>query len=499
MSYAVASNLTPTDKNKNWLWPTIFLSICISAAPVAIGIFFYFPFDDAFISFRITENLVENGNALYNSGTKLYTSTSLIYPFWNAIWYQLLGKSWIYDVAIINGILQSIAVSRALYPILREANSYKASFFVLLAVCPLCLNLTHLVYGNTGLETGLYQCFLAFTLCSSNTGKLGWISGFVRPEGFLVGLAGLIGSVIKRESTRKVIAEGLYGILIISIWLILGYILFDAAIPQSIVAKSNYAIDRFAELKSGYLHNFFQGYGFFSFLIASAWFYFPHLQKTFIVPLIWLLINCLFFSIGASWWPWYVPPIFIPLIFLSGKSALAWFNYFNSKKALPSFYIPATIIFFIAFATLELTKTLKEAKKMSDAVSLRIKSGKKIGNWLTNNIPKSKTIMLEQLGILGYYSKDVKILDYPGLSSKEMSDYVSSLPWEIPISFEETETDSAVIGHFQTDYLLLFPKEVKAFNRLQKVRKKYVKLDSLPYYPDSEWFKQVVIFKKNPN
>jgi len=77
-----------------------------------------------------------------------------------------------------------------------------------------------------------------------------------------------------------------------------------------------------------------------------------------------------------------------------------------------------------------------------------------------------------------------------------MSDYVRSLPWKIPISFVETQTDSAVIGHFQPDFILLFPTEVKAFDRLQKVRKAYIKFDSLPYYPDSELYKQVVIFRK---
>jgi hypothetical protein len=246
------------------------------------------------------------------------------------------------------------------------------------------------------------------------------------------------------------------------------------------------------------LHNFFQGYGFYTFLVASTWFYFPNLQKKLSIPLIWLLINGLFFSVLASWWPWYVPHILIAIIYLSGLSALEWFKYFNSKPALPSYYISIVIVFFISFSSIEFWKTIQEAKKMSDAVSQRIQAGKNIGEWLSKNIPSGKNIMFEQLGLLGYFSKNVEILDYPGLSSREVSDYVASLPWKIPISFEETQTDSAVLGHFRPDFILLFPKEVKAFDRLQKTRSNYKKLDSLAYYPDSEWFKQVVIFKRSP-
>ncbi|HPI11341.1 MAG TPA: hypothetical protein PLK63_09905, partial [Catalimonadaceae bacterium] len=80
--------------------------------PVIIGFLaLSFPYfvDDAFISFRITKTILHSGSPYFTEGLPVYTSTSLLYPYWNAIWFLLAGQMAIEWIPLINGMLLASA------------------------------------------------------------------------------------------------------------------------------------------------------------------------------------------------------------------------------------------------------------------------------------------------------------------------------------------------------------------------------------------------------
>jgi len=105
-----------------------------------------------------------------------------------------------------------------------------------------------------------------------------------------------------------------------------------------------------------------------------------------------------------------------------------------------------------------------------------------------------KTILLEPLGMLSWYGKDLNILDYPGLANPAMATYLHSLPWKISHRLTDSRTDSAVMDQFAPEVLVLWPEEVTAFQKTAEFRKQYIKRKALPYFPEEKRMDSVAIF-----
>jgi hypothetical protein len=77
---------------------------------------------------------------------------------------------------------------------------------------------------------------------------------------------------------------------------------------------------------------------------------------------------------------------------------------------------------------------------------------KEIGLWLArHSASKSETVFLEALGYIGYYSQ-LKMLDFPGLSSREVVEARKRLG---------SDNVSALIRELEPDWLVLRPEEIQ--------------------------------------
>lgn len=460
-----------------------------------IGLSFLFPYayDDAYISYRITENFATSGYPFFTNGFPVYTNTSLIYPVWNALWFIALGSDWTNSISTVNGILQVLVLLRVAFLFYSKAANPSEWFLSCLSILPLALSGTQLATGNSGLETSFYQLVLAFSILPNSWKPLGWIAGFVRPEGFLMGLAQFISRIWDGKPWLNYMV---WGIFIFSGWLCLSIFWFGTPIPQSILAKSNYEFSRLEQIQNGYKYLFLQGYGFYSLLIGSALFAFPRLRGEFRVMLIWLGIYVLFFSLLASWWAWYVPPVLVPIQYMAGRSVMEWWASPNFQFKNNTAATAALITTFFVFTCWEFSLAYERKKSESMAFLVRLQSSKKIGAWLSNHVKNQEEVLMEPLGLIGYHSPKVSFLDYPGLSRPEVSKFLHNLEWKIPIQLTDSRTDSAILAHFKPQWLVLFPYEIPAFKQIAGFDFRYQKVDSLAYYPLSERFRQAVIFKK---
>ena len=191
-------------ENPFWKWSTFSLIFGLLIIPVFTGWLFPFCYDDAYISFRITDHLVDFGKPFFNRDQAVYTSTSIFYPIWNAIWKITFGAGWNDQMGWINGMLQAGTLARIFYLLHKKSASYSSLFISILCIGPLVLGVNQLAIGNSGLETALYQFALAFTLLPSvfrekTFSFLPWLVGFIRPEGFLVGITRMVELVVNKS------------------------------------------------------------------------------------------------------------------------------------------------------------------------------------------------------------------------------------------------------------------------------------------------------------
>lgn len=472
-------------------FPWLILGLSITFIVYTAG-HFPFLFDDAFIAFRIAENLVNNGRPYFNPQEPLFTSTSLVFPVWNAGWHLLLGKNWVDSMHFMNGLWQSMLLAGLFFK-LRSRSTFFTQAFLLLGLVSVLLSPGYCSTVYAGMECILFQTVLFFTLLRPNLSHWSWVALLIRPEGFLVGLAVFLADVAQQSWKRALKRHFFSGLCIAVVYSRLSWFWYGSLIPQSILAKSHYDTDRLQQLLLGFQYLFTPGYGLFTLIIGATWFQFPECRKEFLPILLWLLFHTLFFSLLASWWAWYVPSVYFGIAYLVGKSIKLWLS-----PGLPSNsdVIPYLPYIFLFLSLWHSWGSFQLMKKNAEAFTIRQASSIKISNYLGKHITENQTILLEPLGLLAYYSRKLNFLDYPGLTQNKMSTFLSTLPWKIPIQMTDAKTNQAVLAHFKPDFLLIFPYEKAVFSALPVFRSSYILVDSLPYYPDHERFANAFLYKK---
>jgi hypothetical protein len=142
-----------------------------------------------------------------------------------------------------------------------------------------------------------------------------------------------------------------------------------------------------------------------------------------------------------------------------------------------------------------LNKTLSQLEKQSEAISIRLENGKKIGFWLNNNIPHDKNILLEPLGIIGYFGRHVNILDYPGLTSPKMSKFIHKKNEKIPVYMTSSSLNSKIVENFKPDYIMCREAEEISFKSGRFFFENYELKDSLNYFPPVFEYRKVNIYR----
>lgn len=473
--------------------PLFLVSSLLLTGILALGAQMPFYFDDAFISFRITENIREGIGPQLFQGKAVYSSTSLLYPFWNLIPAELHGKNWIDYIPYWNGCLMALAFCLIL---MKSAgpNQQKAEhlLWVLLPMLPWLLSPRNLVYGNSGLETSLY--LLSLALCLQHEGMRilsPWLI-FIRPEGWLAGCAAFIGCLIQKDKKGMAkLAVNLMASLLL--WALAGYWLYGSILPQSISAKANHYIDRLNEIEKGLSYAFFAGQfiPFSAFLFAS--YKFRDFRAEILVPAIWAILYLLFFSLLAAWWPWYVPPLYAAFWYLGMRAGFRILGEYRLSK-IQSWLLTLSLVVFCGW---QLYRDLPAVKKSSEACKIRMKSSRALAGWLTDSIPKEKTILLEPLGMISWYGPELKLLDYPGLSSVEMSEFLKHEHRRIPHRLTDPAINSVILKHFRPDVILQWPEEYAAFAKTGEFRKSYQLRKTLSYFPEEKQMDTVRIFMRH--
>ncbi|MEL6181551.1 MAG: hypothetical protein AAFS10_21515, partial [Myxococcota bacterium] len=200
---------SPQTAKRPWPKPTLWVGWGIAATILALHAHhFDFINDDAFISFRYADNLVQHGELTYNVGERVEGYTNFLWTLIIAGVLALGGDPVVWSKIL--GVLCSIATLTLLVLFthrglgaLDDRVSERSPLWACLAPMLLAINPAFACWSEGGLETALFTLWitaalLRYTIERSHEDAFPWsgallaLAAMTRPEGVLVwGLLGL--------------------------------------------------------------------------------------------------------------------------------------------------------------------------------------------------------------------------------------------------------------------------------------------------------------------
>lgn len=202
--------------------------------------------DDAFISYRYAQNLMEGNGLVFNPGQRVEGYSNFLYVLMVAPAFLFLGGSSIYFYSSLLNILAIVVTFHLFYNYMMSV-APKQSF---LAGLLFCLYPSFWVWTASGMETAvvlLLQIAFIVTVarCSTDHGEdrnqrfaliLSVLLVLIRADGFILPFIAIIYFVIKRQYKIAGVFGAVLGLTLICI-LILRYFYYHDLLPNTVYAK----------------------------------------------------------------------------------------------------------------------------------------------------------------------------------------------------------------------------------------------------------------------
>lgn len=382
--------------------------------------------EDAFITWRVAQNLLDYGVIGFNGDTKISASTTHLYVFVSYFFNLIFGKeNFIYPLLILNSILFTIASYFLSKLILKDA-VHQAVFIFLFGILPPSIKISIL-----GMEYGilffLEMCLLYFGFKQNKT----WaqivfpiLILFTRIDTVIfLGIVFLV-DVFWNKKIRWFYILG--GVLAVAVLMSFNWFYFGELFNNTIKAKSaTYAKEMSLHLQVQY---FLKNYGNYWGMLKLPWDFNPFT----ILVLIFELLSFIFIIRNKEKRNFFVWIIFLfawtkQAIFISQRSYFDWYYWVPQillfavilvfvleQKTNKFWWISLVLIFYLlpmtAFQTIHSIATGNGEWNYRRSIGLFLKDYEK---------DKNQYILLEPAGYIPYYS-GLKAIDEVGLVDKEI-------------------------------------------------------------------------------
>ena len=193
--------------------------------------------DDAFITYRYAQNLVEGHGLVFNLGDKLMGSTSPGHVLLSALGYALVGRDALPSLMSALGCLGWTAQALAFAVLLRHALAPVAVWLVALAVAAGAARAAEFVSLETNIVAALL--FWAFALAVerrwTGAAALAALAGLFRPDMYLP--AAMLAAVCVYDLRARALRPALLFAAITAPWYLFAAAYFGTVLPQSASAK----------------------------------------------------------------------------------------------------------------------------------------------------------------------------------------------------------------------------------------------------------------------
>jgi len=461
--------------NKLTIKPEAMIACAVFLFGLAFAAYTGHIWEDYWITFRASLNLATGHGLVYTPGERLHTFTSPLGVLLPAGFSWVTGNRsdmlvlWLFRAASCAALAAGLVL---LFRSLQVLRLQPVSCWLTVGLVGLDAKIED--FTINGMETGLLIFFAALTLHGLLVGGprqafrigAGW-AGLMwsRPDGCVyIGLLALgsiwllsgraTGTPYQAWLKKLLVAAAVCTVLYLP-WFLWAWWYYGSPVPHTIVAKgANHAPLTLSGLAAGLLtfpHDIVYGLSSvqYTFLPAYAnlggwpgWMTVAAGVVGFIAAFVWILpvvrpvtrlFSLLYF--GGNYYLSnvldYSPPWYLPLVALFGYLALGLlFDQLlglalnatpPDRRArftgLPQWLRAAAVI--VLAGQLAVTVCVARQLQLQQAI-IEIGMRQTIGLWLRDHAGSPRdTVTLEPLGYIGYYS-GLKMLDYPGLASKEM-------------------------------------------------------------------------------
>lgn len=446
-----------------------FVALAVAAIALTFAAYTQHAWEDYYITFRTSKNLVHGNGLVFTPGERVHTFTSPLGVLLPALASALTGGNADGAALWLFRIMSAVALGGAAALVfLGLRRLHIGGITPWLGAAMLGIEAKILDFSTNGMETGFLLLFLAYAfwaLCAAETSPWRHLGAawagimWTRPDGFiyiglLAGGFGLFNSFGARrshwrENLSLLVKAGLVCTLLYLPWFVWAWTYYGSPVPHTIIAKGSLNPDRT-------IGGFFQTFALLPIRLWSGQTTVEGaLMPTYYQPAGWPLF-ChysarIFGAIAVLAWLWPKFPAPVRAASLAFHGAHAYLTYFPFYPF--PWYFPATgILGAIAcggvlgsvlhrasehrgllrlagygavalagwFVLFELGLTFAAAVQMRAKQQL-VYSGnlEQIGRWLKQNAKPNDYVFMEPLGYIGYYS-GLRTHDFPGLSSPRM-------------------------------------------------------------------------------
>ncbi|OGV35572.1 MAG: hypothetical protein A2020_07165 [Lentisphaerae bacterium GWF2_45_14] len=444
--------------------------------------------EDFFITYKYSRNLVEGNGLVYMPGEKVHGFTSPLGVLLPAVCGLISGPR-NYDAAIwLFRILFCIPAFTAGCILLMKCFKEEGKSFPIPAVFAGVLYLFEsksVAYSMNGMETSFILFFLAWTIYMYRYGfcrywlpvGIAWAGlMWTRPDSFLyIGGLALAGFIFRESGALKYIISTVKSAIVTTVlylpWFIWAWVYYGSPVPNTVMAKGAMSMGQdlmtmlwkpiyyFRALMAAvFAPSYFSPptwppYVFwFCFALGTLvfiyWtFFFVKDKFGRMLSLVFFLMSFYLLSIPVCY-PWYLPPVALIGIFVSVSATSTLTRRFIADKTTRK-QLSIFLLSFIAISFAMIFGMMTYMEKIRQTV---IEDGtrKQIGLWLNANTAKTDRIYLECLGYIGYFA-DRKMLDYPGLATPEVTKVVKEYKRNFHEVPEKLKPEWIVLRYFEAE------------------------------------------------
>jgi hypothetical protein len=458
------------------------------ATAVCLGYAFYTQhiWEDYFITFRFSKNLVEGRGLAYNASERVHGFTSPLGVLLPAFFYWILGQTsylpalWAFRIASIAAfvgaglmVLKALGQNSPQYRLIRCA-------FGLLFI----LQVKAVAFSVNGMETAFLLFFLAWAIwLFAAPGPSRWLAQgccwagllWTRPDGCVYIIALALGQLAFDGKDRKALLCAQLKSLLVAAPLYLPWVAwtwwyYGSPVPQTVVAKGFAGEGPIDVL--GFLLRMWNEWPlkaaqvFYPFYFSGEprWITTLSFILAFFCLFYWLLpvddrlgrfaslcfaVLCFYFAYMPTLFPWYTPPAGLCALIVLSRGvftlarAIVRFRLLAPGFALGTLGILCCLTGYVFAITARTMRIQEKEIEMGNRAT--------VGRWLGEHVRSSETVYLEPAGYIGYFS-NAHIIDWPGLLSPQ----VVQLRRDRQLNFY------SMVGQLQSDWVVLRGREVDA-------------------------------------
>jgi len=428
----------------------IFVILAVVAA-LFYSIFTQEAWEDFFITFKFSKNLIDGHGLVYDPDQRIHGFTSPLGVLLPALCYLIMGKGsyysalWLFRIFSLAAYVGSYFILARSF-VLRNFKSYlPLVFFSILYI----FEIKMLSFSMNGMETAFMLLFLAWLVSLfDNNFTQRWLAGglswaglmWTRPDGIIYILAVaastfLLGNFSRRKLIIAFLKMGITCAIVYLPWFLWTWFYYGTPIPHTIMAKAVFMQGDFKYLLQMWIlviRNLFapvyyvssQWPGwiqplYFSFgLFASFYWIFRTKDKDILgrtVSFIVFLMS-LYLTITQIY-PWYLPPVTMLALYVVIQAVFCGMEYLKKNDYVNRMVVYSLLLMFAGVFFYIFCFSMIQSRVHQ--IVVEDGNRKQVGLWLKEHVAEDERVYLEPVGYIGYFS-EAKMLDFPGLVSPDV-------------------------------------------------------------------------------